>query len=281
MTARRFRQVDVFGTGPLTGNPLAVVVDAVGLDTEGMERITRWMNLSETTFLLPPESPGANYRVRIFTLGGELPFAGHPTLGTAHVWAALSHHSGTIVQECGSGLVPIRPIPGGFSFAAPRLLREVPVDPVFLDQVAAVLGIAVDEIVESRWVDNGPGWVGLLLSDAERVLSLEPRPEGAGEGIRLDIGVVGPHAAGSEFAFELRAFFTDDRGQLTEDPVTGSLNASVAQWMIETDRVTTPYLARQGTRLRREGRVSIDRDEDGTIWVGGATRTVIEGSIEV
>jgi PhzF family phenazine biosynthesis protein len=283
MTRRRFQQVDVFGSGPLSGNPLAVILDSAGLETAEMEKITRWMNLSETTFLLPPESPEADYKVRIFTLGGELPFAGHPTLGTCHVWRAFEspRSAETIVQECGLGLVRIRPTAGGFAFAAPRLLREGPVEDRFLAEVAAVLGIEMADIVDSRWVDNGPGWVGVLLEDAEKVLGLEPRFPMTPEASRLDIGVVGPHPPGSEHAYEIRAFFSNDRGEMVEDPVTGSLNASVAQWMLETGRVTAPYLARQGTRLQRAGRVSIDQDADGIVWVGGSTVTVIEGTIDV
>lgn len=284
LVKRRFQQVDVFGQGPVSGNPLAVVVDSGGLETEEMESITRWMNLSETAFLLPPTTPEADYRVRIFTLGGELPFAGHPTLGSCHVWLATADGDpppGPVIQECGAGLVPLRRSGQGLAFAAPPLIHSGPVDPDYLQGVTRVLGVEMDEIVDSSWVDNGPGWVGLLLDGAERVLGLEPDFSRFGAEARLDIGVVGFYPEGSDHVYELRAFFTNDRGTMTEDPVTGSLNASVAQWMIDTGRVAVPYLARQGTRLRRSGRIHVDQDEEGTVWVGGATITVVEGTIDV
>jgi PhzF family phenazine biosynthesis protein len=275
--------VDVFGSDPLSGNPLAVVVDSDGLETPEMEQITRWMNLSETTFLLPPISPEADYRVRIFTLVGELPFAGHPTLGSCHTWLATGGEprSEVVVQECGAGLVPIRHQAGRLAFAAPPLLREGPVDPQYLEQVSRVLGISPGEVVDSRWVDNGPGWVGVLLDGSDEVLGLDPdfgRFEGDGE---LDIGVVGLHPPASECSYEVRAFFTNHQGGMTEDPVTGSLNASVAQWLLDTGRVTAPLVASQGTRLGRAGRIYVDRDPDGTVWVGGTTVTVVEGTVDV
>jgi PhzF family phenazine biosynthesis protein len=268
----------------LSGNPLAVVVDSDGLETQEMERITRWMNLSETAFLLPPTSPEADYRVRIFTLVGELPFAGHPTLGSCHTWLATGGggpRSEIVVQECGAGLVPIRHQAGRLAFAAPPLLREGPVDPQYVAQVSRLLGISPGEVVDSRWVDNGPGWVGLLLDGSDKVLGLEPdfgRFEGDGE---LDIGVVGLYPSPSECSYEVRAFFTNDQGGMTEDPVTGSLNASVAQWLLETGRVTAPLVASQGTRLGRAGRIFVDQDPDGVVWVGGDTVTVVEGTIDI
>jgi PhzF family phenazine biosynthesis protein len=280
---RRFQQVDVFGQGPISGNPLAVVVDSEGLETEEMEAITRWMNLSETAFLLPPSTDEADYRVRIFTLAGELPFAGHPTLGSCHVWLSSGgspQRPGTVVQECGVGLIPIRRAER-LAFAAPPLLRSGPVDPEYLNGVARALGVDDEEIVDSSWVDNGPGWVGLLLGDADRVMSLEPDFSRFETQTGLDIGVVGFYPEGSDPVYEVRAFFATDRAGMSEDPVTGSLNASVAQWMIETDRVTVPYVAGQGTCLRRTGRIHIDRDDLGSVWVGGATVTVIEGTIDV
>lgn len=280
---RRFQQVDVFGQGPVSGNPLAVVVDSEGLETEEMEAITRWMNLSETAFLLPPSTAEADYRVRIFTLAGELPFAGHPTLGSCHVWllsGGSPQRPDTVIQECGVGLIPIRRAER-LAFAAPPLLRSGPVDPEYLHGVARALGVEDDEIVDSSWVDNGPGWVGVLLGDADRVMGLEPDFSRFETHTGLDIGVVGFYPAGSDPTYEVRAFFTTDRGGMSEDPVTGSLNASVAQWMLETDRVTVPYVAGQGTSLRRTGRIHIDRDDQGSVWVGGATVNVIEGTIDV
>ncbi len=281
---RRFQQIDVFGTKPFSGNPLAVVLDAEGLSTETMQQIARWMNLSETAFLLPPTTPEADYRVRIFTLARELPFAGHPTLGSCHAWltgGGRPRRPDLIIQECAAGLVQVRRGSGGLAFAAPPLLRSGPVDDVFVGELAAVLGIARDRIVDTQWVDNGPGWVGVLLQDAATVLALEPdfgRYSGKGS---LDIGLVGPYPKGSECAFEVRALFSDERGGMREDPVTGSLNASLGQWLLATGRATAPYVASQGTRLGRTGRVRIDRDSDGNVWVGGATVTCVRGEIDI
>jgi PhzF family phenazine biosynthesis protein len=281
---RRFQQVDVFSPDPFLGNPLAVVLDGEGLSTEEMQQFSRWTNLSETTFLLPPTSPEADYRVRIFTLAKELPFAGHPTLGSCHAWLAaggVPRDAGRIVQECGAGLVPIRRGEDGLAFAAPPLLRTGPVDEAFVEQAAAVLGISRGEIVDAQWADNGPGWVAVLLKDADAVLALEPdfsRYTGAGS---LDIGIVGPYPPGSECAFEVRAVFSDEQGGMREDPVTGSLNASLAQWLLATGRATAPYVASQGTRLGRRGRPRIEQDADGTVWVGGPAITCIQGEVEL
>lgn len=279
---RRFQQVDVFSPVPFLGNPLAVVVDGDGLTTEQMQQFSRWTNLSETTFLLPPTSPDADYRVRIFTLARELPFAGHPTLGSCHAWLAaggVPRDGGRIVQECGAGLVPIRGTEHGLAFAAPPLIRTGPVEEPFLGVLADVLGIPEAEIVDARWADNGPGWVAVLLKDADAVLALEPDfSRWTGEG-SLDIGIVGPYPPGAECAWEVRAVFSDDQGAMREDPVTGSLNASLAQWLLETGRATAPYVASQGTRLDRRGRPRIEQDADGTVWVGGATHTCIAGDV--
>lgn len=275
---RRFRLVDVFGERSLTGNPLAVVIDSEGLTSEQMLEITRWLNFSETTFLLRAETPGADYKVRIFTLVGELPFAGHPTLGTCHVWQSLSGEpQDVIVQECGAGLVSLRPGEGSFAFSAPALIREGPVDEDDLAELLAVLGIAVDDVVDARWVDNGPGWVGILLEDADRVLGLVPdftRRRGTAP---LDIGVVGMYPEGAECRYEVRAFFSGSHGEMVEDPVTGSLNASLAEWLIAAGRVEPPYVAAQGTRLGRKGRVLISADADGSVWVGGRVFDVVAG----
>jgi PhzF family phenazine biosynthesis protein len=281
---REFQQIDVFGARPFSGNPLAVVVDAEGLSTEEMQGFTRWMNLSETTFLLPPTVHRADYRVRIFSLARELPFAGHPTLGSCHAWLTAggkSKQSDLIVQECGAGLISVRTSASGLAFAAPPLIRSGEVESEVMDQIVAVLGVDREQVADSRWVDNGPGWVGILLSDASAVLDLEPDVSNLSSGAGLDIGVIGPYPEGSEYAFEVRAFFSDDEGDLREDPVTGSLNASLAQWMLDTGRAKAPYTIRQGTRLRRDGRPHISQDDDGTVWVGGTTSTYIRGAVEI
>jgi PhzF family phenazine biosynthesis protein len=274
---RRFQTVDVFHSEPLSGNPLAVVFDAEGFTTEQMQGITRWFNLSETAFLLPPTSREADYKVRIFTLERELPFAGHPTLGTCHAWLAAggkARDPSRIVQECGAGLVPLRRSNEVLAFAAPPLVRGGPVEDERLDEVCRVLRIDRSSIIDSQWVDNGPGWVAVQLESAEAVLAVQPA---ATHSRRIDIGVVGFHPRGGALAYEVRAIFADHRGMLLEDPVTGSLNASVAQWLINTGRVKPPYTASQGTRLGRSGRIYIDRDAEGKIWVGGRTTTLVEG----
>jgi PhzF family phenazine biosynthesis protein len=274
---RRFQQVDVFSPDPLSGNPLAVVLDSEGLSTEQMQRFTRWMNLSETVFLLPPTASDADYRVRIFTLLHELPFAGHPTLGSCHAWltgGGEPRQAEEIVQECGIGLVRIRRSAGQLSFAAPPLLRIGPVDDALQEQIAGVLRIDRSDIVDAEWADNGPGWVAVLLASADAVLALRPGF------VDLDLGVVGPYPPGSRHAFEVRAFFPKE-GSTVEDPVTGSLNASLAQWLLRTGRATAPYVASQGTVLGRSGRVHVSSDTDGTIWVGGGTVTCIEGQAEL
>lgn len=281
---RRFQQIDVFSNKPFSGNPLAVVLDAEGLSTEQMQHFARWTNLSETTFLLPPTTPEADYRVRIFTLPRELPFAGHPTLGTCHAWlqsGGVSKRPDRIVQECPAGLVPIRRRESGLAFAAPPLVRTGPVDDAFVNELASVLEIDRGHIVDAQWADNGPGWVAILLEDAAAVLAVEADfSKYSGEG-SLDIGLVGPYPPGSECAFEVRAIFSDEQGAMREDPVTGSLNASLAQWLLATGRATAPYVASQGTRLGRRGRAHIEQDPDGTIWVGGASVTYISGTIDI
>jgi PhzF family phenazine biosynthesis protein len=273
---RPFAQVDVFTTTPYAGNPVAVVLDATGLSTEEMQRFAHWTNLSETTFVLPPSTPDADYHVRIFTPVAELPFAGHPTLGTCHAWlrgGGEPRHGDVIVQECDAGLVPIRRTADGLAFAAPPLVRSGPVEEPLVQDIASALGLERGEIVDAAWADNGPGWVALMLESADAVLALRPRF------IDLDVGVVGPRPDGSAEAFEVRAFFPKD-GVLVEDPVTGSLNASLAQWLLGTGRASDPYVARQGTALGRAGRVHISRD-DGAIWVGGGTVTCIAGEVEL
>lgn len=281
---RRFQQIDVFGARPFFGNPLAVVLDAEGLSTEEMQRIARWMNLSETAFIFPPSDKSADYRVRIFTLTHELPFAGHPTLGSCHSWfssGAEPKHQDRIVQECEAGLVPIKRTAKELAFAAPPLLRSGPVDAAYTAQLAAVLGIDRSQIVEAAWVDNGPGWVAVLLEDAATVLAIEADFNRYSGNESLDIGLVGPYPRDSECAFEVRALFRDQQGDMVEDPVTGSLNASLAEWLLATGRATAPYTASQGTRLGCEGRANIQQSADGTVWVGGATVVCITGEIQI
>ena len=272
---RPFAQVDVFTTEPYRGNPVAVVLDADGLDDGAMQRFAHWTNLSETTFVLPPESGDADYRVRIFTPGRELPFAGHPTLGTCHAWleAGGEARSGdVIVQECGAGLVPIRRTADGLAFQAPDLLRSGSVEDGLVERVARMLRVDRSAIADTQWADNGPGWIGVLMADAEAVLALEPQYD------ELNVGVVGPRPGGSREAFEVRAF-TYKNGAVDEDPVTGSLNASLAQWLLATGRASAPYVARQGTVRGRSGRVHVSQDGDGAVWVGGGTVTCVRGDV--
>jgi PhzF family phenazine biosynthesis protein len=274
---RPFRLVDVFGTGAFTGNPLAVIADADGLSGEEMQAIAAWLNFSETSFLLPPRDPAADYRVRIFTMAHELPFAGHPTLGSAHAWLEAGGRpktEGTIVQECGVGLVAIRRGADRLAFAAPPLVRGGAPSEAEIDAVAAILRLDRAAIVDAAWVDNGPGWIAVMLDSAEAVLAVEPvrhHPD------HVDIGIVGPHPAGGEAAFELRAIFSDAHGGLIEDPVTGSLNASVGQWLFASGRASGGYVAAQGTRLGRTGRVHVTQDGAGQVWVAGETRTLFVG----
>ena len=274
---RPFCQVDVFADELYLGNPVAVVLDGKGLATEDMQRFACWTNLSETTFVLPPEAAGADYRVRIFTPSRELPFAGHPTLGTCHAWltgGGIPQRRDVVIQECGAGLIGLRRIDGALAFAAPPLLRSGPVDDETLRRIVSALGVDRADIVDAQWVDNGPGWVGVLLNSADAVLALRPGPAD------LDVGVAGPYPAGSPEAFEVRAF-TPALGGVGEDPVTGSLNASLAGWLLAAGHVTAPYVASQGTALGRRGRVHIIRDPGGMIWVGGSTTTGVTGSAEL
>lgn len=274
---RRFQLVDVFHDQPFSGNPLAVVLDADGLSTEDMQRVTRWLNLSETTFLLPPTTAGADYRVRIFTLEREMPFAGHPTLGSCYAWLGAGgkpHRDAEVIQECGAGLVPIRRNEANLAFAAPPLIRSGQVDEANIEAITQFLRIDRSSIVDANWADNGPGWIAILLESAEAVLALNPPRDYP---TRIDIGVVGPYPPGSPAAFELRAFFSDHNGGVVEDPVTGSLNAAAAQWLLSSGRAVAPYTASQGTRLSRTGRIFINQDQTGAVWVGGKTSTLFSG----
>ena len=265
--ARRFAQVDVFSTEPFGGNPVAVVLDGEGLSAEEMQRFATWTNLSETTFVLPPTG-AADYRVRIFTGSRELPFAGHPTLGTCHAWAGEATPD-RVVQECAAGLIEIRRTADGLAFAAPPLIRSGAVEPSLLAAVFEDLGVGADAVVDAAWIDNGPGWLGVLLRSPEDVLALEPRLTA-----HDDVGVAAPRPDGG---LEVRAFFRAGAAA-HEDPVTGSLNASLAGWLLETGRVRAPYVARQGTALGRSGRVHVS-EADGDVWVAGATTTSIAGTV--
>ncbi|QEC46924.1 PhzF family phenazine biosynthesis protein [Baekduia soli] len=279
MRPRPFVQVDVFSAEPLGGNPVAVVLDAGDLDTEAMQRLARWTNLSETTFVLTPTTPEADYRVRIFTPSRELPFAGHPTLGTAHAWSAgVPGREGRdrLVQECAAGLVPLRRDTGGrLAFAAPPTLRSGPVEPALAAEVVAALGLERERVLDLQWADNGPGWIAVLVDSAATALAVQPAPIGQ------DVGIVALCAPGDPEAIEVRAFFPGPSGAMLEDPVTGSFNASVAQWLLGSGRLAAPYVARQGTVLGRAGRIHVDRDEDGTVWIGGDTTTVLAGTATV
>ncbi len=295
---RRFAQVDVFSAVPFQGNPVAVIVDADGLDETQMARIANWTNLSETTFVLPPDDPGADYRLRIFTPHRELPFAGHPTLGSAAAWldaGGAPKHEDRIVQECGAGLVDIRRSPrrGGqtqtidlsnqtdptvepsetLAFAAPDRLRSGPLDDVYVDQIATALGVDRSEILDHQWADNGPGWAAVRLASAEQVLALNPDFSAIPD---AKLGVLGAHPEAADHEYEIRAFVPGVG--VAEDPVTGSLNASVAQWLIGENLVPNRYTATQGTALGRSGVISITAEAD-EIWVGGATSICVRGTV--
>ncbi|MDQ2678073.1 MAG: PhzF family phenazine biosynthesis protein [Actinomycetota bacterium] len=280
-STRNFRQVDVFGSDAYTGNPVAVVLDAEGLSDDQMRRFSVWSNLSECTFVLPPTLAGADYRVRIFSLEHELPFAGHPTLGTARAWldaGGTPAGPSTVVQECGIGPVTVRIDGDLLSFAAPPRRRSGDVDPELLARVLDVLGVHADDVVDSEWLDNGPGWIGVLLRDDEAVLAVTP--DATSHPGRWDIGVIGATPSGSEVSIELRAFFSDGPTSLREDPVTGSLNAAAAQWLLASGRATAPYVARQGTAIGRSGRIHVTT-ADGDIWIGGRTHVAVSGTVDL
>ena len=278
MTEYAFQQVDVFSPEPLRGNPVAVVAGADALTDEQMAAFARWTNLSETTFLLHPDAPTADYRLRIFTPGGELPFAGHPTLGSCHAWlAAGGAPKGTdIVQQCAVGLIRVRRDGARLAFAAPPLRRTGELEPDLLARIVAGLGIAPASVVASHWIDNGPGWVALLLGSRTEVVDLRPDLV-ALDGIKLGIAAPwDPARDGPEAQLEVRAFVTGPGGY--EDPVTGSLNAGLAQWLIGSGRAPASYVASQGAALGRAGRVHIHQDGP-DIWVGGDAVTCIRGTL--
>jgi PhzF family phenazine biosynthesis protein len=329
-TARPFKQVDVFTDTPYFGNPLAVVLDGSGLSDEAMQRFARWTNLSETTFVLPPTQAGtdagADYRVRIFTPGGELPFAGHPTLGSCHAWLEAGGSprasgiaertpqasgaagdapkaSEVIVQECQVGLVSIRRHGASLAFAAPALKRSTP-SPELLAKVITALGLAPAQVLAAQLLDNGPVWLGLLLDSTDTVLTLEP-DHLALKNMQQKVGVAAVESASTatnliarsnrearafaDHAADHAALATPDlevRGfaapvGINEDPVTGSLNASLAQWLIAEGHLPERYLAAQGTCLGRAGRVHIERDASGQVWVGSQSVTCIDGKVQL
>ncbi|HET6828568.1 MAG TPA: PhzF family phenazine biosynthesis protein [Ramlibacter sp.] len=286
MHQRPFKQVDVFTATAYRGNPLAVVLDGTGLSTEEMQHFTNWTNQSEATFLLPPTDSAADYRVRIFCPGRELPFAGHPTLGSCHAWlqAGGKPRGEYVVQECGVGLVRLRRDGSRLAFAAPPLRRSGPLAREDVQLIARGLGVSADDIVAHAWCDNGPAWRGVMLRSAEQVLALKPDAsilaglEVGVAGPRGKVGVIGTRAGDDECAFEVRAFFPGNNG-LVEDPVTGSLNAALAQWLIGAGLAPERYVASQGTALARAGRVHVQKDAQGEIWIGGASVTCVEGTV--
>ncbi len=275
--ARRFQQLDVFSAQPLQGNPLAVVHDAQGLDDAQMAAFARWTNLSETTFLLPPDDPAADYRVRIFTPFAELPFAGHPTLGSAWAWLAAGGRpkaAHDVVQQCGVGLVRIRRDGARLAFAAPPRRRSGPLDAALVDELCAALGLSRSDVLQHQWVDNGPGWCALMLPSAAAVRAVQPDWQ------RLKphkLGLVGAQAAGADTAFEVRALIGPGG---FEDPVTGSLNASLAQWLIGAGLAPRQYVAAQGQALQRAGRVHVQAEGD-AVWVGGDVVACIDGEVRL
>ncbi|MFK4789727.1 PhzF family phenazine biosynthesis protein [Microbacterium sp. ZW T5_56] len=278
MTLRRYTEVDVFSPTVYQGNPVAVVHDAEGLTTQQMQRFAKWTNLAETTFLLPPTSEEADYRLRIFSATQEFPFAGHPTLGSALAWlhaGGVPRRSGEVVQECGAGLVPVRIEDAMLAFAAPPLTRFSPVDEAELMEVAEILGIDRIDIRDASWLVNGPEWMGVRLASAAEVLALRPDP--AALGARC-IGVIGEHPSESDIRYEVRAFVGND--PVWEDPITGSLNAGLALWLRETGVTTDGYVAAQGTVIDHEGRVHVSYD-DGQIWVGGNAFVCVNGHVEL
>ena len=274
----RFDQIDVFSKTPLLGNALAVVHSADSLSTSQMEHFARWTQLSETTFLLAPETPEADYKVRIFTPEGELPFAGHPTLGSAHAWLNAGGSPADpqrIIQECGVGLIPIRKDAEMLAFRAPDLLKTGPVDEETLQVICHGLGIERSEILLHQWVDNGPGWAAVTLDSAERVLSINPNFSLL---TSVNFGIIGPHDSHQDADYEVRAFVNSL--DIPEDPVTGSLAAGIAQWFSREGLAEKSYTIAQGQKLQRQGRIHIS-EENGEIWVGGVSTRCISGTLHL
>ena len=284
MQQRSFKQVDVFTATPYRGNPLAVVLDASGLSDDTMQQFARWTNLSETAFLLPSANEAADYRVRIFTPGGELPFAGHPTLGSCHAWLEAGgkpRSRESIVQECKVGLVRIRQDGRRLAFAAPPVRRSAP-DPALLSRVATALGIEASQVLAAQTLDNGPVWLSLLLDSPQTVLQLSP-DHVALKNMGVKVGVAALYEASGDAAsaplLEVRAFAA--ASGIPEDPVTGSLNASLGQWLIADGRLPSRYLAAQGACVQRAGRVHVELDDSGQLWVGGESVTCISGAVSL
>ena len=307
MKTRAFQQVDVFTDVAFLGNPLAVVLDGDGLSDAQMQAFARWTQLSETTFVLPPTpegaASGADYRVRIFTPGAELPFAGHPTLGTAHAWLKAGgqpQQSGLLVQECGVGLVTLKSVDGRWAFAAPPLQRQTPA-PALLAEVLSALGLHADEVLAAQDLNNGPHWLGLLIDSVDSLLALEPdhaalkslnTKVGVAAKREVDAGGLIRRANREARAFSPSTHITNDPTDLevrafaapvgiAEDPVTGSLNASLAQWLMTEGHMPTRYSARQGTALGRAGQVFLSQDENGQVWVGGDVVDCVQGFVSL
>lgn len=270
--------VDVFGNGALSGNPLAVVHGADGMDAAAMLRLTQWLGFSETTFLLPPTEAGADYRVRIFYPAGELPFAGHPTLGSAYAWLAAGgkpRREGVVVQQCGAGLVEVRVDGDNLAFAAPPFTRYGPLNAQELAAAARIAGVDQGRVAEAMHIANGPNWQLLRLASSEEVLAATPAaraPAGT------DIGLAAPGASGSGVDWEVRAFFADQHGRLVEDPVTGSFNAGLAMHLFASGLASTSYVAGQGHLTGADGRVLCELDENGRVWIGGRCALVAAGA---
>lgn len=278
---RRFQQVDVFSTLPYKGNPLGVVLDGEGLDTEALRDYSLWSNLSEVTCILPARREPADYRFRIFARDREYPFAGHPALGTARAWlqaGGVPRDPKQLIAECEAGLVPIRIDGELLSFASPPATRTGAIGAQELDEMLQILGVGREQVVDAQWVDNGPGWAAILLQDAQQVLEISAQaPQRPG---RWKIGVLGALPPGSAAGnFEVRALSVEN-GAVREDPVTGSLNGAAAQWLIDAGHAAAPLVNRQGAKVGRDGQVHLEI-ADGQLWVGGATNVLIQGSIEL
>ncbi|WP_218510892.1 PhzF family phenazine biosynthesis protein [Variovorax sp. dw_308] len=299
MKTRAFQQVDVFTAVAYRGNPVAVVLDGSDLDDAQFQRFAQWTNLSETTFLLPPTEPGADYRIRIFTPGGEMPFAGHPTLGSCRAWLKAGGKPKStefIVQQCVTGLVTIRRDGARLAFAAPPLKRTAP-SPTMLAKIAHALGLKAAQILAAQQLDNGSNWLGLLLDEVDSVLALVPDHRALKElGVKVGVAAIAQAPSPTQLIArsnrEARAFGGSAQGSvdlevrafaaatgIEEDPVTGSLNAGLAQWLITDGHMPERYLVGQGQCLGRDGRLSVERDAEGRIWIGGDTVVCIEGAV--
>ncbi|MYV47986.1 PhzF family phenazine biosynthesis isomerase [Streptomyces sp. SID2888] len=270
-------QVDVFSSQPFRGNPVAVVLDGTDVTDDQMQALARWTNLSETTFVLPPSTDEADYRLRIFTPQGELPFAGHPTLGSARAWleaGGVPKHAGRIVQECAAGLVTVRHRNDALSFAAPPRVRDGALDDAYLERIMAAFGITREQVLAHQWVDNGPGWAVVQLATAREVLDLEPDLSLIPDAM---VGAIGAHPGGSEHRYEMRTFAP--AVGVPEDPACGSMNAGVAQWLTASGAAPRSYRVSQGTRLGRAASIGITAEADGTVWVSGTAAVLIRGTV--